>query len=65
MEWKKYKYIFENEHETLFETNILAEMHEYIEYFQETRDELIFQNIYETMSYVVIHFAGYTLMILK
>ena len=40
-DWKKL--IFENEHETLFETD----------------------NIYESMNYYTIHFAGYNLMIKK
>lgn len=60
MEWKKY--IFENSEETLFETDDCAEMYNYIENFT---DELIFINIYESMNYHTLHFAGYNLMIKK
>ena len=56
------KYIFENEHETLFETNDCNEMHDFIDNFE---DELIFANIYESMDYTTIHFYGYNLMIRK
>lgn len=62
-DWKKL--IFENEHETLFETDNTNEMYNYLATFQETRDELIFENIYESMNYITIHFAGYNLMIKK
>ena len=62
-EWKKL--IFENEHETLFETDKTNEMNNYLYYFQENRDELIFENVYESMNYYTIHFAGYNLMIKK
>ena len=62
-DWKKL--IFENEHETLFETDDTNEMYNYLATFQETRDELIFENIYESMNYITIHFVGYNLMIKK
>ena len=61
--WKRY--IFENEHETLFETDNCSEMRDYVNDFQENHDELIFQNVYESMNYITIHFAGYNLMITK
>lgn len=62
-DWKKL--IFENEHETLFETDDTNKMYDYLYDFQENRDVLIFENIYESMNYYTIHFAGYNLMIKK
>lgn len=62
-DWKKL--IFENEHETLFETDKVSEMYDYLNEFQAVRDTLIFENIYESMNYYTIHFAGYNLMIKK
>ena len=59
------RYIFENEHETLFETDICTEMRDYVNDFQENHDKLIFQYIYESMNYITIHFVGYNLMITK
>ena len=61
--WKKY--IFENEHETLYETDDFDDMKNYICQFIEMRDELIFDNMYNGMNYITIHFAGYNLMIRK
>jgi hypothetical protein len=62
--WKKF--IFENEHETLFETDNIQEMYDYLNEFQETRDRLdCFENVYETAHYYTIHFAGYNLMLKK
>ena len=62
-DWKKL--IFENEYETLFETDNTNEMYNYLYDFQKNRDVLIFENIYESMNYYTIHFAGYNLMIKK
>ena len=61
--WKKF--IFENEHETLYETDNFDDMKNYICQFVEMRDELIFDNMYNGMNYITIHFAGYNLMIKK
>ena len=62
--WKKY--IFENEHETLFETDNMSEMVKFLSDFSITRDELIMTgNIYESDNYITIHFYGYNLMIKK
>lgn len=59
-EWKKY--IFESEEKTLFETDNYNEMYDFINNFS---DELIFINVYESMNYHTMHFAGYNLMIKK
>ena len=59
-EWKKY--IFESEEKTLFETDNYNKMYDFINNFT---DELIFINIYDSMNFHVIHFAGYNLMIKK
>ena len=58
-------YIFENEHETLFETNDFNEMRQYLQYFILERDPLEYSNIYSSMHYIIIHFYGYYLMIKK
>ena len=58
--WKNY--IFESYEKTLFETDNYNEMYDYINNFT---DELIFINIYDSMNFHVIHFAGYNLMIKK
>ena len=50
-DWKKL--IFENEHETLFETNDTNKMYDYLYDFQENRDVLIFENIYESMNVLI------------
>ena len=56
-------YIFENEHETLFETNYFSEMRFYLYHFSDT---LEFSDMYESMNYITIHFyGGYNLMIKK
>ena len=55
-------YIFENEHETLFETNDFSEMKSYLYHFSDT---LEFSDMYESMNYITIHFYGYNLMIKK
>lgn len=60
MNWKKY--IFENEHETLFETDDAKEMRDYI---NEMNDEFIFFGVYESANYFTIQFVGYNLMIRK
>ena len=60
MNWKKY--IFENEYETLFETDDAKEMRDYI---NEMNDEFIFFGVYESMDYITIQFVGYNLMIRK
>lgn len=60
--WKKL--IFENEHETLFETDDIQEMYNFIGEMHGI-ENLIFENIYESMNYYTIHFAGYNLMIKK
>ena len=59
-EWKKY--IFESEEKTLFETDNYNEMYNFINNFS---DELIFINIYDSMNFHTVHFAGYNLMIKK
>lgn len=59
-DWKKY--IFESGEKTLFETDNIQEIYDYINVFT---DKLIFINIYESMNYYTIHFAGYNLMIKK
>lgn len=59
-DWKKY--IFENEHETLYETDDFSEMKNYISDFT---DELTLSNMYESMNYITLHFYGYNLMIKK
>lgn len=59
-EWKKY--IFESEEKTLFETDNYNEMYDFINNFS---DELIFINIYDSMNFHTVHFAGYNLMIKK
>ena len=61
--WKKF--IFENEHETLYETDDFSEMKNYMTEFSENRDELVFSNMYDGMNYITIHFYGYNLMIKK
>ena len=59
------KYIFENEHETLFETNDFYEIKWYLYRFPLERDTLEYSDMYESMDYIVIHFYGYNLMIRK
>ena len=58
--WKKY--IFENEHETLYETDDFSEMRNYIGNFV---NELTLSDMYETINYIIFHFYGYYLMIKK
>ena len=58
-------YIFENEHETLFETNDFIEMQQYLQKFILERDSLEYSNMYDSMHYVIFHFYGYYLMIKK
>ena len=59
-DWKRY--IFESGEKTLFETDNIQEIYDYINVFT---DKLVFINIYESMNYYTIHFAGYNLMIKK
>jgi hypothetical protein len=59
-DWKKY--IFENEHKTLYETDDFSEMKNYISNFT---DELTLSDMYESMNYITLHFYGYNLMIKK
>ena len=59
-DWKKY--IFENEHKTLYETDDFSEMKNYISDFT---DELTLSDMYESMNYITLHFYGYNLMIKK
>lgn len=59
-DWKKY--IFENEHETLYETDDFSEMKNYISNFA---NELTLSDMYESMNYITLHFYGYYLMIKK
>lgn len=54
------KYIFENEHETLLETNDLNELSNYI---SGNIGELIQYDILRTFDYMVILYYGYSLMI--
>lgn len=61
----KSKYIFENEYETLFETDDFYEMKSYLYRFPLERDTLEFSDMYETYNYITIHFYGYNLMIRK
>lgn len=58
-------YIFENECETLFETNDFNEMKIYLCLFSLEQDTLEYSDIYESMNYIIIHFYGYNLMIKK
>lgn len=58
--WKKY--IFENEHETLYETDDFSEMKNYISDFV---NELTLSDMYESINYIIFHFYGYYLMIKK
>lgn len=61
--WKKY--IFENSHKTLYETDNFDEMRNYIYNFIENYEGLIFDDIYNSTNYITIHFHGYNLMIKK
>lgn len=66
MEWKKYKYIFETENDTLLESNDLSEMGSFInDIVGENNGELILTNVHESMSYITFRFLGYTFMIRK
>ena len=58
-------YIFENDHETLFETNEFDEMKWYLYRFPLEHDTLEYSDMYESMNYIIIRFYGYTLMIKK
>lgn len=59
-DWKKY--IFENEHETLYETDDFSEMRNYIGNFV---NELTLSDMYETINYIIFNFYDYYLMIKK
>lgn len=59
------KYIFENEHETLLETDNFHEIEHYLFCFSGQRDTLEYCDMYESMNYITIHFYGYNLMIKK
>ncbi len=61
--WKKY--IFEDYNKTLFETDDLEEMHNFLDEFQGFPNSLMFSNICESTNYITIHFFGYNLMIKK
>lgn len=59
-DWKKY--IFENEHETLYETDDFSEMKNYISDFA---NELTLSDMHESINYIILNFYGYYLMIKK
>ena len=56
------RFIFENGSKTLFETNDISEMNNYIRY---NYGELEQYNMNETDKYITIYYYGYTLMIKK
>lgn len=61
--WKHF--IFESTEKTLYETDNFDEMRDYIYNFIENYEELIFDDIYNSINYITIHFHGYNLMIKK
>lgn len=62
--WKRF--IFESTEKTLYETDNFDDMKNYIyQFIEKTCDELIFDDMYNGMDYIIIHFIGYTLMIRK